>query len=207
MRTLFLVASSCFLFAINCYAQQPPPAGAQVAASSLPSSPTAHVTADPGLSTVFDPVAVPPERPATNLPAAPSSALLNSNGSPTAATVARVPIAPEPRIDSAKRFAISNMAMYGTTIFHAYGRAAEVRACINEVPLKNGIFTSGPYQGQRPGTQAKFYAIALPIDAGVTMLSAFARRKGWRTFEVAGPLSAASAHITAGAFKFSSGCY
>ena len=58
-----------------------------------------------------------------------------------------------------------------------------------------------------PGTQARFYTIALPIDAGVTLLSLLARHKGWHAFEIAAPLSAATAHVTAGAFKLSAGCY
>jgi hypothetical protein len=116
-------------------------------------------------------------------------------------------IASESRTDSRKRFLFSNTAMYGATVFHAFGRQAEVDACKREAGFANGVYLRGSYKGMTPPTMTHFYAITLPIDAGVTLVSALARAKGWRAFEIAAPLSAASAHITAGAFKFSSGCY
>ena len=113
----------------------------------------------------------------------------------------------EPRPDSIKRVLFSNSVMYGATFFHAFGRQAEIDACKREAGLKNGVFATGPYKGQAPATQAKFYAIALPIDAAVSVLSLLARHKGWHAFEIAAPLSAATAHVTAGAFKLAAGCY
>jgi hypothetical protein len=193
--------------------------------TAIPASPGAAGCVAPAASPTVPPV---PVASSATLPAAPEPALPNSDSAeastaapvegtpaaaggggapPATASFARVPIAPQPKPDSVQRFVFSNTAMYGATVFHAFGRAAEVDACKREVPVKNGVYTAGPYKGQAPATVSRFYAISLPIDAGVTLLSALARHKGWRAFEIAGPLSAASAHITAGAFKFSSGCY
>lgn len=191
---------------------QPPANGAldalfnPVPLEAIPASPGAAGCVAPAGSPTVPPAPVASTAPA---PAAPEPALPNFDSAEPAAAASfvRVPIAPEPRHDSVQRFVFSNTAMYGATVFHAFGRAAEVEACKHEIPVKNGVYTAAPYKGQTPATLSKFYAIALPIDAGVTMLSAFARHRGWRAFEIAGPLSAASAHITAGAFKFSSGCY
>lgn len=185
-----------------------PDAGCTVPAASptLPPVPVAGTASAPAAPQPALPNSDSAEPPATPLEGAPVTAS-GAGAPPAVTTFARVPIAPEPKPDSVHRFVLSNTAMYGATVFHAFGRAAEVDACKSESGFKNGVYTTGSYKGQAPATQAKFYAVALPIDAGVTMLSALARHKGWRAFEIAGPLSAASAHITAGAFKFSSGCY
>lgn len=126
----------------------------------------------------------------------------------TGAIIKLVPRAPDRRPDPLSHYLIVNSFMYGATVFHAFGRHAEIQDCISETGgLKNGVYPTGPYAGQKPGTMSKFYAITMPIDAGVSMLSALARRKGWRSLEYVGPAAAASAHITAGAFKMSAGCY
>jgi hypothetical protein len=213
MRTSIFAATSFILFTAFCIAQQPTPSDSQPSLSTTTSArlnpvarsaPAAPAEPSPSVrAALFNPVDLPPD-PACNAPTPAASApTLN----PPAAAFARLPNAPEVRSDSRKRFFFSNAAMYGATVFHAFGRAYEVEACKRESGFINGVYATGSYQGQAPATQAKFFAIALPIDAGVTALSLLARHKGWHALEVIAPLSATSAHITAGAFKFSSGCY
>lgn len=230
MRMLYFAATSCLLVTLNAslaLAQTPVKPDRQLltaSASSQPADPQRAATVK--LDTLFDPVPITvvtstasgncavaaPSGASPTLPPAPapaarslgSAALPNYDAMPPA--IVR-PVTPARPLDSRKRFFIANTAMYGATVFHAFGRQAEINACIREEPIRNGVFSGGSYKGQPPGTPAKFYAISLPIDAGVTLLSALARHKGWRSFEIAAPLSAASAHLTAGAFKFSSGCY
>jgi len=227
MRSLHVVAASCLLLiAVIARAQQPADSNSLLASSA----PRITSTADPAvLAVLFDPVSLPSD-PAPTCPVPASSASSSSATMPVIASTAHTlpsapepvaalpnssaepafirPVTPAPRPDSLKRVVFANSVMYGATFFHAFGRRSEVDACIGETGgLKNGVFATGPYKGQAPGTQAKFYAIALPIDAGVSMLSLLARHKGWHAFEVVAPFSAAAAHVTAGAFKFSAGCY
>lgn len=221
MRTLFCTAILLFTFCSISPAQKPFVYEQPLRTSSLSS------VAEPGTAntaTLFDPVpvaSIPEDRvpscaaqaTSATIPSTPvakpysavPTTVPNSDAPPV--TYARLPIAPEPRANSPKRVVISNTVMYGATVFHAFGRQAEIDACKRESGVANGVYLRGSYKGMTPPTMAHFYAIALPIDAGVTLLSALAHAKGWRTFEVAAPLTAASAHITAGAFKFSSGCY
>lgn len=143
---------------------------------------------------------------------APSTIAANRAPAPrteaTAVIIKPVPRGSEHRPDPLSHYLIVNSVMYGATVFDAFERHAEIQNCISEAGgLKNGLYAGGVYAGQKPGTLSKFYAITIPIDVGVSVLSALARRKGWRSFEYAGPAAAASAHITAGAFKMSAGCY
>jgi hypothetical protein len=200
----------------------------ELLADAVPSGSAPSVRPDRlEIQTLFDPVPISsiPETPAAScvapatsaasptLPPAPepvastsSSTALPQSDMMLAAALAR-PVAPARPPDSRTRFVISNTAMYGATVFHAFGHQAEVDACKHESGFANGVFLKGSYKGQHAPTMSRFFSITMPIDAGVTLLSALARHKRWRSFEFAAPLSAATAHITAGAFKFSSGCY
>jgi hypothetical protein len=223
MRSIHVVAASCLLFIVTIARAQEPADSNPLLASSA-----AHMLSPSQaavLAVLFDPVPLPPDSApicplpasttsnatmpviastARNLPSAPDpTALPNSSAEPAFAR----PVAPAPRPDSLKHVVLANSVMYGATFFHAFGHQSEVQACIQEAGLKNGAFASGPYKGQSPGTQARFYAIALPIDAGVSMLSILARHKGWHAVEMFAPLSAATAHVTAGAFELAAGCY
>ena len=230
MRSIHVAAATCLLFiAAIARAQNSAPAADSnhLLASSAPHlGSTARASVLAGL---FGPVTLPPD-PASTCPAPAASPSSSSGSSGGTMPVSPLPSAPETsssalpnspalpaiamvkpaasRPDSLKRVLFANSVMYGATIFHAFGRQYEVNACIRETGgLKNGVFRSGSYKGQAPGRLTKFYAISLPIDAGVSLLSLLARHKGWRAFEIAAPLSAATAHVTAGAFKFSAGCY
>jgi hypothetical protein len=123
-------------------------------------------------------------------------------------STAQLPDSPEARPAHVKRLVAANLAMYGATVFHAFGRRTEVADCINESNgLQNGLYVSGAYAGRHPATQKNFYSIALPIDSAVTVFSLVAHRKGWHGLEMVGPFSAASAHIAAGTMKYANGCY
>jgi hypothetical protein len=136
-----------------------------------------------------------------------SASSARADTSNTATPIERRATSPEPHISSRRTFLMVNSVMYLATVFNAFGRRNEVNHCKAEAGFANGVYLTGPYQGRAPATQAGLYAVWLPIDAGITLLSAVARRKGWHAFEIAAPLSAASSQITAGAFKFSAGCY
>jgi hypothetical protein len=121
--------------------------------------------------------------------------------------VAQLPDAPEARPAHVKRLIASNLIMYGATVFGGYGRRTEVRACVGEMGLRNGVYGAGDYAGRTPASQRKFYAIALPIDSAVTAFSLFAHKKNWHGLEIAAPLSTASAHFALGGMKYADGCY
>ena len=229
MRCLHLAAAPCLLLiAAIAWAQQPADSNRLLASSAPHVSSPADAAV---LAVLFDPVSLPSDPaptcpvPATSassesgatmpviaakassLPSAPEPAATLPNSSAEPALAFARPVSPARQPDSLKRVFLANSVMYGATFFHAFGHQSEVQACIHEAGLKNGVFATGPYKGQPPGTQAKFYVIALPIDAGVSMLSLLARHKGWHAVEMFAPLSAATAHVTAGAFKLAAGCY
>lgn len=120
---------------------------------------------------------------------------------------AQLPDAPEARPHHVKRLIAANVVMYGATVLHGFGRRNEVSHCIVEAGLRNGVYATGVYSGMPPGSQAKFYAIAIPIDSAVTSFSIFAHKKNWHGLEIAAPLSAASAHFALGGLKYATGCY
>jgi len=229
MRCLHLAAAPCLLLiAAIAWAQQPADSNRLLASSAPHVSSPADAAV---LAVLFDPVSLPSDPapvcpvPATSassesgatmpviaakassLPSAPEPAAALPDSSAEPALAFARPVSPARQPDSLKRVFFANSVMYGATVFHAFGRAAEVEACKRESGFKNGVFLRGAYKGQPAPTLSKFYAITLPIDAGVSMLSLLARHKGWHAFEIAAPLSAATAHVTAGAFKFSAGCY